>query len=165
MHRLHRAVAIALASCLLAAPASAQLVSFTFSGGFSASWTLPQSPTPDFVNGDRFGIDVVDIVYEGAPRTVAVDFFSESLNGGLCIDTFGGCVLGDLVGDQLFTGSNASPEFVLGTYSLFNAITETDVRLAIERVADVPEPSALLLLGAGAAGLIFVRGRHRANAD
>lgn len=160
MLRLHRALAVALASCLLAAPASAQLVSFTFSGGLTASWTLPQSPVPDFANSEFFAIDGVDILYEGSPQTVGLEFYTPDFGGGVCIGAFVDCGFGDLFGAPLFTGDVASPAFMTGTFSLIDDRSGADVRLVIERVSDVPEPSALLLLGIGTAGLFAVRRRQ-----
>lgn len=162
---LHRAVAVAFASCLLAAPASAQLVSFTFSGGLTASWTLPQHPVPDFTNSDLVAIDNVDILYDGAARNLNLEFFTAGFGGGVCIDAINACDLGDLFGEQLFTGEVETPTFRLGTFSLINGIDDSEVFLLIEQVATVPEPSAVLLLAIGAAGLLAVRRRrHRLRA-
>ncbi len=163
MLRLHRALTVALASCLLAAPASAQLVSFSFSGGLTASWTLPQSPAPDFSNSEFFALDDVDILYEGAPQTVGLEFYTPELGGGVCIGAATFCDLGNLFGTPLFTGDVSSPAFMTGIFSLIDDRSGDDVRLVIERVSDVPEPSTLLLLGMGTAGLFAVRRRQNVH--
>ncbi len=160
MRLLNRALVVAFATCLLSAPASAQLVSFTFSGGLTASWTLPQNPTPDFANVEVFAIDNVDILYEGSSRNVDLGFFTLGFGGGVCIQAVTVCDLGDLFGDQLFIGDVESPTFAEGMFNLTNGNDDSEVLLRIERVATVPEPSAVMLLAVGAAGLLAVRRRR-----
>ena len=157
------------ASCV-SSQASAALVLFTLTGHATASFTLDQSPTPTFVNPSAFTINNVAGSLQGAPASINLsfrdsgDFFALSSN--VFLNFFG-------FGVPLFSGTNAFPDFNLGTYSFNDNVVLADLTqssgrstLTITSVdGAVPEPSTLMtmLVGFGLLGGAMRYGR-KANA-
>jgi hypothetical protein len=134
------------------------------------TWQAPSSPTPtSFVNGNCSGgcyatsftisANVTANGTDLGPHTIA---FGLEDPGGGGVDIFGlfpnpSCpqcpsVFG--AGDQLWSGVSASPTFIPGTYAMFlsDLPSPNAGTLSISSATGVPEPSTLLLTGAGLLG-------------
>lgn len=148
----------------IAAPAAAvEMVSFTATGAFDATWTLPKSPTPDVVFTDAFRINDVAITFNGSPVTALIEFYDAGGGGGACADIV--CSLFDLYGPALFSGSVTAPTFLTGTFSLNQGSPSgPGVRLTIADIGNggvIPEPAtwAMLIAGFGLVGSALRRRR------
>jgi hypothetical protein len=139
---------------------------FTLTGDYSAVWNYNQNPTVLYGTvGDGFTAhDAQGTFPTSAFGYVAdVDFYNISQGGGLGIYdppyAVGGPVeLLLLSGAQLYTGSELTPTFLLGTFSLVNGVTGLgSYTLTIAECAvctAVPEPDtwAMMLIGFGVVG-------------
>lgn len=154
---------VALAS-LVAAPASAATFLFTTTG-LTISFELPDSPTPDVVaTGTDFAFAATPATVNGMATVLEnMTFLSadydllDGISGGFSYD---GSVISVSNGLQLYTGGEASPTFLAGTYQLSQFQTGQAGTLVISNVAGaVPEPStwALLTLGFGLTGAAMRR--------
>ena len=130
------------------------------------SFTLDQSPTPDFVTSDYFRLTA-------QPFTLGNGFATQ---GDIDFGTDGLLIVGDYIFrtsslTPLFSGSTSNPTFLFGNYDLFGH--HRDVRgdealfthrLSISDVSAVPEPAtwAMMLIGFGAIGFAL-RGRKEAG--
>lgn len=156
------AAAFLLAASTLAAHA-ATIFDFTLTNGTDVvTFSLPSSPVPDRVNVTYAGftLDAVPVDLNGLIGNYTVTFFTGGLNGGgLCISTGDTvCNGGDILtqsGPQLYTGDEATPTLIPGSYDLKNVGSanntfEGPFHLAItEQASPVPEPSTFALLGTG----------------
>ena len=142
------------ASCV-SSQASAALVLFNLTGGATVSFTLDQSPTPFSVSSGGFGVDSFTKTVQGALVHVLAGF---GTNGGFFLK-FGTTTV-DVMSyshTPLFSGTTATPTFILGNYSLRGDITTLDhpksfggVNLSITSVpGGVPEPSTWMMMVAG----------------
>jgi hypothetical protein len=161
--RLISALAVSLAlSALPACAATMDLFTFTspvITGPLIV--TLPASPTPDsFVANTSFTI-TGSATFEGNTLTGPITFLNSGGASG------GGTTF---TGPVLFSGPDANPTFLLGTFMLsgnadignggVQPITGT---LVISQVGTppIPEPEPLALTGTGILGLIgYLRRRH-----
>ena len=123
-------------------------------GSFSASFTLPQNPTPSA--GNKFAFDFVGLPVDvnGSWTNLTVAFYSSLAGGGvLGSNTF------DLYGQQLYSwsGSLSTPTMYLGTFYAIGLATGSGLGLYKVTVTDppltaskpVPEPASASLLGLG----------------
>jgi hypothetical protein len=125
---------------------------FTYSaGGNSFTWQLPASPSlPDdeIYPGVAFTIpNVLVSVNGGTPELGSFDFYSTLCSGGFDL-TFGDNVPVNTIGQQLYTGWEGAPTFILGTF-LETDYGPSDSGIPGKLVIATPEPSALLSLAAG----------------
>jgi hypothetical protein len=149
------------------ASASSNEILFTVTGADYSSpitFTLPASPTPDFINTNSFGFDSVQIHTNSISEHVyGLTFYTSAEQGGfedtLGLGGFSGPDVFLLSGPQLFSGSTSNPYFVPGAYSVLseNVFQDTVTLTA------VPEPSTWSMLLLGFAGLGFARYRARKN--
>jgi len=150
-----------IASCLVlavftlfsATQAQADTIdNFTYqAGGNTFAWQLPSSPSilaGNFFPGLAFTIPMVAYSENGIPQDPAdLSFLSLPVGGGF--------FLGDIIqgtapilafGFQTYSGPEGAPTFLTGTFPLFDFGNAVD---SILTITPVPEPSSLMLLGAG----------------
>ena len=113
------------------------------SDGSVLTFQLAEAPTT--VIDDYGGFELDDVATSVGPCDFL--FFDASNGGGLTADGSG-----LPYGPQLFSGTDANPMFLLGTFQLSDSpdLSTDDYTLSISQVAATPEPSSLLLLGTGA---------------
>jgi hypothetical protein len=149
MRKLFAIAALVLASAWASSGARSTEVVFTLTGGGDTfTFDLPQNPTPDdFLLGDHSDFWNVAGTFNGTPTVYdEVDFFNTSSNAlDLILDSDG-----SFFGDQLYTGSESSPTFKMGSFDIGTG--EQDYTL---RIAAAPEPSTWGLMLLGLAGLGF----------
>lgn len=157
--------ALTAASVMAAVPAEAVVLRFTLTGDINAVWNINQNPTPD-VADTSLGFTIYDVQVNWPVSTFQywadADFIKASEGGG-----FGffnppyvanpGDEIFSLFGAQLYTGSELSPTFLLGDFTLFDAMRNSNYNLNIAECTvctAVPEPDtwAMMLLGFGAVG-------------
>jgi hypothetical protein len=167
LHRLLPLTSPLLLIGLCAAPARADVI-YTFTGlGTTATFSLPDNPTPSSVGADFFQIDNLVVTIEGQGTfTGNVDFFDAAAGGGA------GSGVDALHGPVLFSGSLSNPTMLTGMFPLSGMVTpDSDGPIDVSgtlvatssttTTPPVPEPSSGLLfctaLGAIASALALRR--------
>lgn len=144
MRTLHQVLVLACA--LLIAPiVKADTLDFTITGqGSTYTFSLDSSPTPDlFVTDVFFRLDNQPINVDNQfGETSDIRFFTNFASGGV---SFLSLILS---GPQLYTGTEASPTFLTGQFSLASGLTPYTLTITPESTS-VPEPGTLLLLATG----------------
>ena len=151
---------LAIVTIFAALPAKADsgaTLDYNLSGGpVTASWTMSQDPDPFFVEGGTaFAVNSTDLIVGDTPVDDIICFFNTSDLGGMNSVTY----IPDLYGAQLYSGSEASPTMLTGTFYLTDAAGDT-YKLS---VTDAPEPMTWLLLASGLAVLALKRKKLLAN--
>ncbi|MGA2899657.1 MAG: PEP-CTERM sorting domain-containing protein [Candidatus Acidiferrales bacterium] len=137
--------------------APSDTMTYTLSGSTTASFTISMDSGPDWSdNGTAFTMDPLNLMVDGTSMTDTVVFFNSSELGGL--NGVFSC-LPDLIGPQLYTGSESDPTFLTGVFQLFDIETGASYTLTVTESSSMPEPSTILMLVSGlfAVGLGFRR--------
>jgi len=130
---------------------------FTYEfGSDSFTWDLAASPSIVPPNSDVPGsyFEIVDVPFSenNGPQTQGTfDFYEAPDHGGGFQLISNSSLILNLFGPQLYTGGEGSPTFKLGTFDLNNDGVGPMGTLTIK---NTPEPSSLLLLGAGLLALL-----------
>jgi len=157
-------IAAAAAMVTAGAAAHADTYQYTLSGAYSASWTLDSNLLPDEeFEGEGFILYDVQGNFTGSLiNYVDLTFYHSDIGGGIQIDDYyGGSTLLIADGPQLYSGSEASPVFSLGTFALTEYQGTGSYTLTVTNLSAVPEPAsiALLLGGLGLVGAAAARRR------
>lgn len=157
-----------VAALLSAGVAHAGLYQFNLTGDYTASWQLDSTVASDLSAEDEgFALYDVEGSFPGSLFDLAdLTFFHESLGGGLEIyDFYSETTLLLTDGQQLYTGSELMPSFLLGSFNLTDfggsgtyVLTVTDLG---DGPVDVPEPASAALLLGGLAMLYAAKQRRR----
>lgn len=150
--------------------ANAAVYQYQLTGGYTASWQLDTTATPDDNTANRYiGFYDVKGDFPGSLFQYAdVTFFSGVQGGGLGIyDFYGDADLLMTVGPQMYSGSENNPTLLLGTFNLADlsgsgtyVLTVTD--LDATPPGTVPEPATAAILIAGLGLLAASRKRFKA---
>jgi len=150
--------ALMLFSVATAKADSGQTVNYTLTGANTASFTVAMNPTPQFSgNNYYFTANPINLIVDGTSESDTLVFFSSSDLGGLN-SVFSS--LPDLVGFQLYSGSESSPTLLTGVFSLWDLGGSGWYTLTASAASvPAPEPSTVLMLVSGlfAVGLGFKR--------
>jgi len=149
------ASAIAL---LASSSAYASTVLFNITGPNAISFTVEQSPTPDFFTSNLFTVNGIPVTINGNTSSKLLTFSVASFNmESFTFQAF----------NYYYSGGTQTPTFLTGSYGLVGThdldlgISQGDYNLTISQVAAVPEPAswAMLIFGFGAAGVAIRRTR------
>lgn len=167
---LHRLLPLTSALCFLglgSAPARADIIYSFTAFGTTATFSLPNNPTPSSVGADFFQYNNLVVTIPGQGTfTGNVDFFDAAGGGGA------GSGANVLHGPALFSGSITDPTMLTGTFVLSGMVTPdgdgaipvSGTLVAAASTPPVPEPSSGLLFFTGVgtvAGALALR--RRAN--
>jgi PEP-CTERM motif len=148
---------LAKAICLLAIAATvtaAKADTFKLTGdGDTYTFSIDASPT---VTAIPFGFIVNDVTVTDdgvATPGFTLTFYDTSFSGGFAVQS------SNLIfdSDQLFSGTNDSPTFLLGNFKLTNDVSGSKYKLVIKddpSPSPAPEPSSLVLFASGSLALI-----------
>jgi hypothetical protein len=141
---------LVLAFAILVAPAAkADTLDFTITGqGSSYTFSVDSSPSPDLdVAGVFFRLDNVLVNVDNMfGQTSNINFFNSFAAGGLSLVDLGNLALS---GPQLYTGTEASPGFITGQFTLTSGLVTYALTITPDS-SPVPEPGGLVLLATGA---------------
>ena len=151
--------------------ANAGLYQFDLTGDYDASWRLDSTLVSD-VPYPGLGFTVYDVFgnFPGSWFDVAdLTFFNASIGGGMeILDWYGDTLLLSTDGLQLYTGSEYTPTFKLGTFNLTQylgtgvyTLTVTDLDAIPGEPSPVPEPATTAMLLGGLGALYAVHRRRQ----
>lgn len=168
MKSLRNAAAVVM--LFSAGVAHAGLYQFSLTGDYTADWQLDSAVVPDVrASGQGFILWDVEGNFPGSLFDVAdLTFYNAATGGGLEIyDFYGFSLLLISDGPQLYTGSESTPTFRLGSFGLTEfggtgnyTLTVTDLDAG---PSPVPEPASTALLLGGLGLLYASRKRRRGN--
>ena len=158
-------IAACSALALCAGAAQADPYNFVITGDYAASWQMESSPTPDdSADGFRFFVWGHPGNFPGASAGFAdVIFYSSNAGGGLEIyDNGAGLSLISTMSEQLYTGTEATPTFKLGSFAM-TGFGSGEYTLTISSAVAVPEPASLALM-LGGLGIVAWLAARRSKA-
>ena len=173
MKSLKSAAAIAL--LFSAGVANAALYQFNLTGDYTASWQLNSTVVADAAGeGEGFILWDVEGNFPGSLFDVAdLTFYNEAIGGGMeILDFYGETLLLVTDGPQLYTGSEETPTFLLGTFNLTEYLGSGAYTLTVTDLdagpgpgpdpdpTDVPEPATAAML-LGGLGLMYASRKRR----
>jgi hypothetical protein len=172
MKSLKSAAAIAL--LFSAGVANAALYQFNLTGDYTASWQLNSTVVADAAGeGEGFILWDVEGNFPGSLFDVAdLTFYNEAIGGGMeILDFYGETLLLVTDGPQLYTGSEETPTFLLGTFGMTEfggtgtyTLTVTDLDAGPTDPdpdpVDVPEPATAAMLLSGL-GMLYASRKRR----
>ena len=149
------ASAIAL---LASSSAYASTVLFNIAGPDAISFTVEQSPTPDFFTSNLFTVNGIPVTINGNASNAAVTFNDREFDVGN---------FQFIARIPYYSDGTKTPTFLTNSYALDGAllsdfgVSHGKYNLTISQVAAVPEPAswAMLIFGFGAAGVAIRRTR------
>ncbi len=171
MNRLSRIfLVLSVVLFLGAGIASADTLLFTLTGPVSASFELPSGvlsiPSFEAHTGFGFTITPASLMVNGSPSADFLTFYNSAVavGGGVGIFASGTVMDAYAAGPQLYGGTETSPSFAPGSFTLTNGVGAGTYSLTIADITPggpvgTPEPSVTILLGAGllALGLLALR--------
>lgn len=160
------AIAVMLFSAGLA---NATVYQFELTGDYTASWELDSAADPDLSEtGVGFLLWDVEGAFPGSLFDVVdLTFYSADIGGGMeILDFYGDSLLLITDGPQLYTGTESTPFFTLGTFSLTEFMGSGAYTLTVTQAdaAAVPEPATGALLLGGLGLIYLLRGRQARQA-
>ena len=165
--------AIAVASFVGSGSANASSVLITITSDTNPvlEFVLPLNPNPPRVDpGYGFGWRYREVTVNGSPGGPdPIAFFPDSNLGGLndgIYFNYPDPGLAGLYGPQLYTGTEANPTFLLGSFAeTYSPDGNTFYNATVTIAATTPLPAALPLFasGIGAIGLVAWRKRKKRN--
>jgi PEP-CTERM motif len=137
--------------------------------GTTFAWQLPASPVigpGDYVLGTLFDISDVPFSENGVPQGAGFfDFYNLSDGGGFDLIVGGVPILNEY-GQQIYTGPESTPTFLVGTpVNLNDGKSDGPTGGLTTKTVSTPEPSSLLLLGGGLLSLIGLAWKRRVAAQ
>jgi hypothetical protein len=165
----------AVALLFSAGVASAATYQFNLTGDYTASWQLNSTVSPDAAGeGEGFILWDVEGNVPGSLFDIAdLTFYNADIGGGMEIyDFYGDTYLLVTDGTQLYTGSEDSPTFRLGTFGMTEfggtgtyTLTVTDLDAGPgpgpdPDPTDVPEPATAAMLLSGL-GMLYASRKRR----
>jgi hypothetical protein len=150
------AVFLFLSALPAKADSSSDTMTYTLSGPATATFAISMGTAPDFsAPGYAFTMDPLYLTVDGTSMTDTIVFFNSSDLGGLnSVFSY----LPDLIGPQLYIGSESDPTLLAGVFQLQDMDTGDWYTLTACETS-VPEPSTILMLVSGlfVVGLGFKR--------
>jgi hypothetical protein len=151
--------------------ASADTLEFTLTGPVAAVFDMTVNSSGvltlpiTFVTGEGFVVTPTNLMVNGAPSADFLAFYNPAVGGGFGIFASGSDMVSYASGPQIYGGTEGSPTFASGGFTLNNGAVVPAVpgvySLTIKNLTTVatPEPSVTILLAIGllAIGLTVLR--------
>jgi hypothetical protein len=173
LKKLIGVAAFAAAAIVWGSAAEATPLTFNLQSDlYNYSWTMDSSPAPAVGNiVDGANTATFDYISQALGSALALPaggelfFYHGSNGGGLSfVDGLTHLELFDVLGDQIYSGLEATPLFSVGTFQVptdFNTNTNIHAVLTVATVAATPIPAALPLFASALGGLGFVGWRRK----
>jgi hypothetical protein len=144
------------------------LLSYKLTGpGTIVTFDLPELPTSIAPLDDvAFYVQPTNLVIDGASSSDLLIFYTtDNFWGGAFDDVSDTPGFPGLMGDQLYTNGEETPEMLTGSFSLTDFATGTEAFSLDVTPVSSPESSTLVLFGVGLIALAVMRKRRMATAN